>query len=1093
MFAFSKAEIKKLASSVQVYNRGVDYYLRGAVDKLSFSEQDKAIRAVVFGNEDYDVEIYLDEAGNIDDMACDCPAFYEYYGACKHIVAVLLKAFDLWEEGPSGASARPSTDRRVVPKMKERNVAPKEDPRLQVTRSLVASILETRRPETVKTPVHLRVTLYKDPTSYGVPFVELEIGLSRLYVVPRITDLLEALHTKRELYFGKTFTLRPQENSFLPQDQPFVEMMLEAYLDERGYYAPYSSTFFKRSFKLNPSRFRRFLEIAGRMENVVWKRNYNDPPQQLKVCPDLPPVALRIAQREHHIELVFQREADIYALTPAKDVLFTGDCFYLPPPEKLRVFFPILEAFTGVTDHKLPITDEDTVAFIAEAAPVLETVCPVAIAPEIAARLHKEPLLISLWLDKTEDGISAKVVFTYGTEEINPLVNAGNHSTGRLLLRETGKEACFLQILKEAGFTVQGDTYTMSDEERIFNFLRDLLPEITNQAEVYYSEAFRSLQIRRLPRFSGGIRLNEENDLLDVSLQFEGLDEEELKDFIRALREKKKYFRLKNNAFIPLDRPEPLTIAKLLDELGLTEKEIAGKVVSLPKYKALSLDQAVRELGREKFQLSPSFKQMVHEVRDPQEKDWEVPSGLAGILRDYQKAGFKWLKTLSHYGFGGILADDMGLGKTLQVIALVASDYHEDRLPSLVIAPTSLVYNWQEEIAKFAPDLPTVVIGGNKEERLRLLAKAPEAAFLITSYPLIRRDIEDMESISFKYCFIDEAQHIKNPETINAKAAKRVKARRYFAVTGTPIENSLTELWSIFDFIMPGYLSTHRKFQSRYEIPIVKNKDRDALEDLGRRIRPFILRRMKKDVLTELPEKIETKAVCEMTEAQKTVYAAYLAQARSEFEEEIGRNGFQKSQIKILALLTRLRQICCHPALFLEKYTGGSGKLDLLRELIEDSLAGGHRVLLFSQFVSMLELIEDELKKDGIRSLRIDGETPPDERLKRVNSFNGGVGDIFLISLKAGGTGLNLTGADMVVHYDPWWNPAVEDQATDRAYRLGQKNAVQVYKLVTRGTIEEKIYLLQQRKKELVEAVIQPGGNFFGKLTLEEIRSLFED
>ena len=483
---------------------------------------------------------------------------------------------------------------------------------------------------------------------------------------------------------------------------------------------------------------------------------------------------------------------------------------------------------------------------------------------------------------------------------------------------------------------------------------------------------------------------------------------------------------------------------------------------------------------------------MVQNIREPEDMEFEIPEGLEQVLRDYQKIGFKWLKTLSYYGLGGILADDMGLGKTLQVITFVLSEKPKGLGPSLVIAPTSLLYNWKDEVEKFVSHMKITVVSGSQKTRQEQMQDIQDSDIIITSYPLIRRDIDIYQEIDFAYCFIDEAQHIKNPATINAKSVKQIKAKGYFALTGTPIENSLTELWSIFDFVMPGYLLAHTKFVQKYENPIAKNQDSGALKELGRHIRPFVLRRMKKDVLKELPEKIETRMSAEMTPEQKKIYVAYLQKARGEIAQEIAANGFEKSQIKILAALTRLRQLCCHPSLFIDNFEGDSGKILLLQEIMEDALDSGHRILLFSQFTSMLGIIKQNLEKQNIEHFYLDGSTKAEERSEMVKAFNNGSAKMFLISLKAGGTGLNLTGADMVIHYDPWWNPAVEDQATDRAYRIGQKNMVQVMKLITKGTIEEKIYELQQKKKKLIDSVIQPGETLLTKMKQEDIMQLFE-
>lgn len=1094
MLKITQRDIKNLATNQKVFYRGMEYFDDGLVENFRVEAVTNTFRAVVCGGENYQVEVTWDDQGNIDDMFCECRAFVKYDGACKHIVAVLLKALNQDDEDRWLTLATPPTSPEPASTPGQTRPPLRPDPRLAVTAHLVATVTAGTICDSVKTPLQLKVTFYKDPLEYRrPPYLELELGTSRWYVVQKIETLLEAIVNHKELYFGKKFTYHPEQHFFLPRDRPLIEMMLEAYQDERSFFPNHGfSAFGGRYFTLGPSRCKKFLQLAAGLQHVVYRKYHQDQPGPLLVSSTLPPVSLYLKQTQKLVEMEFRRDFDILPITPDWDVLFMNGWFYIPSSDDVKLLAPILKSFSGVSSHTLPMADNDAARFILEAAPVLERICPVEIAPEISARLHQEPLTVSIWLDKYKEGISARLIFGYGAMEINPLAATGNNkSGGELLVREKGKEAHWRHILNEAGFEAMGEIYGLLDEARIFDFLRNILPKLTETAAVYYSEGFKSLQIRRSPRIRGGIRLDEQADLLEVALQFEAINEAELWEFIRALREKKKYFRLKDKGFIEIGNEETVAVAHLLEMLELTEKDLSRETITLPKYKAFSVHQAIREAGAEQFQVGDSLTRMIRETLEPQTLEFEPPEAMARTLRDYQKTGFKWLKTLSRYGFGGILADDMGLGKTLQVLALVQSGYEENPMPSLVIAPTSLVYNWQEEIEKFAPGLPAVVIDGSKQERMRLLSTARASALVLISYPLLRRDIEALENLRFAYCFIDEAQHIKNPETLNAKCVKRLKTRRRFAVTGTPIENTLTELWSVFDFVMPGYLGSHRKFQSKFETPIVKNNDQNALEDLGRYIRPFILRRLKKDVLTELPEKIETKLVCEMTEEQRKVYAAYLIQARSEFEEEVSARGFEKSRLKVLALLMRLRQICCHPALFLENYADGSGKLELLRELVVDSLAGGHRLLIFSQFVSMLDMMEEELKADGRISYRIDGQTPSEERMKRVHAFNAGAGEVFLISLKAGGTGLNLTGADTVIHFDPWWNPAVEDQATDRAYRIGQHKAVQVYKLVTRGTIEEKIFTLQQRKKELVDAVIQSGETFIGKMAPEEIRALF--
>lgn len=435
-------------------------------------------------------------------------------------------------------------------------------------------------------------------------------------------------------------------------------------------------------------------------------------------------------------------------------------------------------------------------------------------------------------------------------------------------------------------------------------------------------------------------------------------------------------------------------------------------------------------------------------------------------------------------------------GKTIQMLSVIV-DYvqnNKNRKASLVVSPSSLTLNWQNEAQKFAQGLKTLVINGTLTERKRKIKEIEQYDLVITSYDLLKRDIElyIKKDYHFRYIIADEAQYLKNSNTQNAKSIKKIKADTRYALTGTPIENSLSELWSIFDFIMPGYLFNYKYFKTTYETPIIKEEDKKAMEKLRMLIEPFILRRNKKEVLTELPDKTITVLNNEMGEEQKRIYLTYLAQAKQEIAEKIELDGYEKSHMQILAALTRLRQICCHPSLFIQDYKDTSSKLEQCMEILQDATSSGHKILLFSGYTSMLEIIEKELKQKKITYFKLTGSTKVEERIELVEEFNKNPDiKVFLISLKAGGTGLNLTGADIVVHYDPWWNLSTENQATDRAYRIGQKNNVQVYKLITKNSIEEKIYELQQKKAELVDNMLSTKTSFINKLSKDEIMRLW--
>ena len=415
--------------------------------------------------------------------------------------------------------------------------------------------------------------------------------------------------------------------------------------------------------------------------------------------------------------------------------------------------------------------------------------------------------------------------------------------------------------------------------------------------------------------------------------------------------------------------------------------------------------------------------------------------------------------------------------------------------PTLVVCPTTVVFNWENEIQKFAPNLSVKVISGNAVEREAIIEKLDEYDVVITSYDLLKRDVEvyKKKDYEFKYIVADEAQYIKNNNTQNFKAIKEIKAQTRYALTGTPIENSLAELWSIFDFTMPGYLYSYKQFKEIFETPIIRDEDGYKIKKLKTLIEPFILRRIKEEVLTELPDKTVTVLNSEMEEEQQKIYASYMAEAREEVANELIGKDFEKNQMKILALLMRLRQICCHPSLFVDNYESGSGKLNLCMEIIKDAVQGNHKILLFSGYTSMFDILEKELEAEGIKYFKLTGQTKVGDRIKLVDEFNENEEvKVFLISLKAGGTGLNLIGADMVIHYDPWWNISAENQATDRTYRIGQKRNVQVYKLITKNSIEEKIYELQQRKAKLVDNMLSTNETFISRLSKDEIMDLFK-
>ena len=600
--------------------------------------------------------------------------------------------------------------------------------------------------------------------------------------------------------------------------------------------------------------------------------------------------------------------------------------------------------------------------------------------------------------------------------------------------------------------------------------------------------------MRTNKKISIGVKVD--NGLLDINFNEFNFEKDELKEILQKYKLKKKYHRLKDGTFVDLENNEEIEfIDNLLSGMDISYKEIED-YIRLPINRSLYLNRLLESNTNVSVTTDEKYNQIIERISNPNKEKKEPPE-LSNVLRDYQKTGFKWLEVLDEYNFGGILADDMGLGKTIQILSVILEyvQNNSESRTSIVVAPSSLALNWFNETKKFAPELKVMVINGDAIERKEKIKELNNYDLVITSYDLLKRDIDVYKELNYKFKFIiaDEAQYIKNNNTKNAKAIKLIEADTKYALTGTPIENSLNELWSIFDFIMPGYLFTYKKFKQNYEMPIIREQDERVLNKLKMLIEPFVLRRTKKEVLKELPDKSTSIVNNEMTEEQEKIYLSYLAQARDELNEEIEEKGFEQTRIKILALLTRLRQICCHPSLFISNYKGESGKLNQCIELLKDGIESGHKILLFSGYTSMFEIIEKQLNKNDIKYLKLTGKTKVSERLELINEFN--TNDdikVFLISLKAGGTGINLTSADMVIHYDPWWNLSVENQATDRTHRIGQTKKVQVYKLITKNSIEEKMYDLQKRKEELIDNMLSTDTKFINKLSKEDILGLFE-
>ena len=715
-------------------------------------------------------------------------------------------------------------------------------------------------------------------------------------------------------------------------------------------------------------------------------------------------------------------------------------------------------------------------------------------AEEIASYLPPQAKFV-FYLDAEEQNMRCRVAARYGEREftVPDFTEVMDMDVQAMeSFREKNREAETMYLVQRwfpYWDQERKERHCGREEELMYRVLDQGVDVLLALGEVQCTRRFTNLNIGRRVRMSVGISVS--RNLLNLNISTQDVPPEELLDILKSYRQKKKYYRLRNGDFLSLDEESSLqTLAEMMDTLRMSPKELAKGVVKLPLYRALYLDRLL-EKNEEIYSSRDSyFREMVKNFKTVNDADFEEPASLSGIMRGYQRNGYRWLRTLEEYRLGGILADDMGLGKTLQVLAvLLAAKQERKKGTSLVVAPASLVYNWGEEIRNYTPELTCGFITGTQEERRQRLEQYQDYDVLVTSYDLLKRDIEFYEDKEFYYQVIDEAQYIKNHTTAAAKAVKVVKSRTRYALTGTPIENRLSELWSIFDFLIPGYLYGYDVFRNDFEAPIVRNEDTKALERLQRMTSPFILRRMKENVLKDLPEKLEESRYVKFDERQQQLYDAQVLHMKQRIGMQDAQE-FQKNKIQILAELMKLRQICCDPGLCFENYKGESAKLDACVELVKSAVEGGHKILLFSQFTSMLELIANRMREEKISFYTITGATPKEKRLQLVKAFNGDDTKLFLISLKAGGVGLNLTGADVVIHYDPWWNLAVQNQATDRTHRIGQTKMVVVYRLIAKGTIEEKIQELQESKRALSEQIIQGDAGQLGGMSREDFMAL---
>jgi superfamily II DNA or RNA helicase len=709
--------------------------------------------------------------------------------------------------------------------------------------------------------------------------------------------------------------------------------------------------------------------------------------------------------------------------------------------------------------------------------------------PEIATALPA----FELRLAGTLNGVTGELMCTYGNRApIKALAKAQDQfvfrdpqNADRVLIRNLDAENAAVMRLEQIGFArTDAGGFVLHGQPNVVRFFatdyprlqRDWTVVLTAQVEKWTGEIERVTP--KLEIVGSG------QDWFEVrySLTTPGGEVFSNADIQRLLRSGQSQTRLKNGHLAVIDTAGLEDFEQVIRDCDPAQTQPG--LYRINRAHAAYVEETARELGSAVADRRAALKKFITGRDAPPDAKTKLGT-LAKTLREYQLAGFEWLTRLAANNLGGILADEMGLGKTVQALAFLRA--HQGDGPALVVCPTSLVTNWESEARKFTPELKTLVLeGAGRAARFNSIANVD---IVITSYALLRRDIDTLRNFNFSTAVLDEAQHIKNPETQNAQAAYALRAKHRFVLTGTPMENSVRDLWSIMNFALPGYLGNRTDFRERYELPIARGSAPDVQRRLSRRLQPFLLRRRKRDVAKDLPEKIEQVVPCSLTSQQRAAYDALLR----EIQQGLGSSGKNVNagaqRMKMLTGLLRLRQVCCDLRLVGIDKEEPSAKLDLLDELLEEAIDGEHRVLVFSQFVSMLHIIRERLEKLEIPFCYLDGSIK--KRQEIVDRFQGDPAiPVFLISLKAGGVGLNLSAADTVIHFDPWWNPAVEAQATDRAHRIGQTRVVTAYKLITRDTVEEKILRLQEKKRAAIDAALDSEEPLMTGLTTEELEEL---
>lgn len=1025
-------------------------------------------------NERYRAFIAFDEEDDaIIDYSCTCPAIESYAGMCKHCAALVLSYNDAPEKFLGFR-------KRHAP---------------AATSASIAAFMERSRQ--IENAEELGSIDIESIIGYGYGSWTAHFkvaGPHGSYVIKSISEFVSRIRAGERFSYGKKLAFTHAPALFTERGRAIARFLDKA-VSVRDYangsalwrYRGRDDT--GRDLELSDAE---LIELVDELDGTAFTVEGTDcgvrSNTRAHVVDEDPILEIRLNETGTEGYSIVRGDPIPFAACGNRMYVWQGDTFFRCS-EEFSACAEFLRTVYDSDDERLFIARADMPLFCATVLPSIEGILHVQAPSEIDA-YRPVPCHLAFYFDKDKQGVSCEAYAVYGTQRYNLFddnAHEGEPAPGPLR-NERVEDLATRLVNRYVRYSDQ--RIPLDNDEDIARLVFGGLLEFKEIGEVFTTPAFDRLITDRKPRVSFGLSLA--GNLINLTVSSDDLPSSELAALLSSYKKRKRYHRLRSGAFIDLGESNLAELDRIVSDLGITAKQLGQGTVELPSFRAFYLDEELEDARRDE-----TFTRYIDRFKAVGSKRYPVPASLEPVLRGYQIEGFQWLNMLVDNDFGGILADEMGLGKSAQLIALLLARRDEARAvgPSLIVCPASLTYNWIAEFQRFAPELVVEPIVGPKAERARIRAKRSVDVF-ITSYDLLRVDSDEYKKREFYCCALDEAQYIKNHATLTAKSVKRLSAHHRFALTGTPVENRLSELWSIFDFLMPGLLGSYMRFRERFELSIMGG-DEEAAARLQALVGPFMMRRLKTDVLRDLPDKLESVLYARMGEKQRSLYAAHEQQLRESLTEQ--RKNRKKEQaaghrVEVLAELTKLRQLCCDPALLYEDYTGTSAKLDIIAELVESVRDAGEKVLVFSQFTSFLALIAKRLDGIGAPYYTLTGSTAKKKRLDLVNAFNHDDTPVFLVSLKAGGTGLNLTGASIVIHADPWWNAAAQAQATDRAHRIGQTNVVSVYKVIAEHTIEERILHLQEAKNELADRIVCSGdaGISLANLTEDDLMDLLQ-